>query len=68
MTHPLFEKYIDLDQPEQVDFWANLFDCSHRDITIAVLNVGKSAVSVEAYLCMNRISNTIFGSLEDEEN
>lgn len=68
MTNPLFEKYIDIDQPEQIDFWADLFNCTPRDVITAVLSVGKSAISVEAYLYMNCLSNSVFGSLEDEPN
>jgi len=44
---------IDLPNEERIQYWARTLSCSRSDLLHAVLNVGHSYNSVEAFLSMN---------------
>lgn len=46
-------KQINVNQENERRYWAGLLGCKESDLMQAVLKVGNSAVSVEAYLSMN---------------
>ena len=50
-------KVIDLPNEERILYWAHELGCSRTDLLYAVINVGHSYKSVEAFLCMNLRKN-----------
>lgn len=49
---------IDLSSEESINYWATRLLCSKADLHYAILNVGHSYTSVEAFLCMNQRQKT----------
>jgi len=46
-------KVIDIPNEERILYWAGILGCSRTDLLYAVINVGHSYKSVEAFLSMN---------------
>lgn len=49
---------INIESSDEVDYWCELFGCTKNDLIDTIFKVGNSAVSVDAYLAMNCLSNT----------
>ncbi len=47
---------ISINTEEEIDYWCRFFGCKKSDLLDTVFKVGLSAVSVEAYLAMNGLS------------
>jgi hypothetical protein len=49
-------KKIDINKEEDLLYWCKLFGCKRNDLVETIFKVGNSAVSVDAYLAMNCLS------------
>jgi hypothetical protein len=50
---------VEVHTEENIQFWCKVFKCERHDLIQTIIKVGNSLVSVDAYLEMNRLKNTI---------
>jgi hypothetical protein len=50
-------KTVNIQKSTQIRYWCRLLGCRENDLIQAVMRVGDSAISVEAFLSMNCLSN-----------
>ncbi|MBS1636732.1 MAG: DUF3606 domain-containing protein [Bacteroidetes bacterium] len=50
-------KKVNINKQNEIEYWCRLLGCRENDLVHAVLKVGDSAISVEAFLSMNCRSN-----------